>query len=163
MGQLENFREHFSESSIFALAEVFETAKGTDNKEKIKELELQVRSVLQQELTCGLTTWEISSKGNNHVIVSSDLCAFVNIYGIRFLFENPLLFDGELRILNFHWIEDDNIVVFDMHYIVHDEWQKCICHFENTDFFVYFTPIVKDERRLHNNNIIDDSLFGEQW
>lgn len=153
MGQLDRFRGYFSENSIFALTEIFETAKGTRDKQIIKELELELLSVLQQEKSqritskseFGLNAWEISPKGNNHVIVSYDLCAFVNIYGISLILESVLFCEGEIEILNYHWIEDDNIVVFDVHYIVSNAWQKCICHFENTDFFVYFTPIVEDE------------------
>ena len=127
MEQLDIFARRFSKSSICALAKIFETSKGIRDEQIIKELESDLLSVLQHEMSSrGFNTWEVSPKGHNHIIVSNDLCAIVNIYGINCIFENVLFFEGELRILNFHWIEDDNIVVFYLHYIVHDKWQTCI-------------------------------------
>lgn len=107
--------------------------------------------ILQQEMSVGLISRDTSPSGNHHIIVTDNLCLFINVFGVTVLFENWLFFEGELRVTNFHWIENDNLVVFDIHYIVHDEWQKCVCHFSHNDFFAYCTPVRK--RNLLKNKI----------
>ena len=160
MVDIEPFEEEgiFTESSLCTLFEIFETSRKTQNKKIIKELESLLSSVLKQEDNMKIRTWE-SPNGNNYIIVSKNLCLFINVYGINILFDSWLFDEGELEILNFHWIECDNMVVFDVYYIVHDIRQKCICHFANDDFFVYFT----NETKFSNIASIDDSSFNEEW
>lgn len=105
--------------------------------------------------------WEISPSGNNHIVVVDDLCLLFNIGGVRVLFKNVLFLDGELKVINFQWLEEDNLVVFDIHYIVHDEWQKCICHFAHNGFFAYLTPMREEKYPLNNPG--SQELNGPQW
>ena len=144
--ELDFLKGHFQDSSICCLAEIFHEANKQGSENVLHKLRLDLLSVLQQEMSIGLTKWETSPSGNHHIIVTDSLCLFINIFGATVLFENWLFFDGELWITNFHWIEEDNLVIFDVHYIVHNEWEKCICHFALDDFFTYFTPVNKTNR-----------------
>lgn len=135
---------NISESSFYALYEIFERAKNAQDKKTIKELESELFRVLQNEKSLGLHTWSASPNGNNHIIVANNLCLFINIYGINYIFDNWLFYDGELRILNFNWNESDSTVTFDIHYIVHNIWEKCICRFMNKDFSAKITPYSKN-------------------
>ena len=112
----------------------------------------------------GITEWEISPSGNNHIVITNSLCLLFNIWGVKILFENWLFFDGELKVKNVQWFEEDHLIVFDVHYIVHDEWQKCICHFAHSGFFTYLSPVSKIpqvEPNLKDTSI--ENLFDNEW
>ena len=101
---------------------------------------------------------------DNHIVVKANLCLLINIWGANVLFENWLFYEGELSIKYFQWIEEDNLVVFDIHYLVHNEWQKCICHFANSNFFTYFTAINKDTPiELPNDTSNENDIFDVDW
>ena len=155
MQNLELLYKHFSTRSIDALKDIFDTSSEID-KNDIKittELNELMRRIIKAEMTdlSNKGTYPLILKtspcGDTHILVICNLCFIINIFGVNFLFENDLFNEGELQILNFHWNEKDNLVVFDIHYMVHGIWQKCICHFNNTDFFVYFTAESAPERR----------------
>lgn len=143
MFDLSFLRGNLNDSTICRLERIFATANNTREESVRKKLQEELRSVFQQENPGDIFDWEISPSGNNHVIIAGSLCLFVNIWGIRVLFKNYLFLEGELWIKNFHWIERDNLVIFDLHYIVHDEVESCICHFAPDDFLVYFTAARK--------------------
>ncbi len=87
-----------------------------------------------------------SPDGMNHIVVCDDLCFFVNIYGLALLKEDFIFMDGELGIENIQWIERDNLVLFDLYYIVHGDRQKVICHYSNDEnSFVYLTALTEDD------------------
>ncbi len=136
---------YFCDSSIHNLQQIFDEANNKIlNKEEIAYLNKQLLSILQQEMSRGLTLWEVSAAGHNHIFISSDICVLLNIYGGCVLLSNWLFFDGELTVLNFHWIEKDNLVVFDVYNIVHRKLQKCVCHYSNdNDQFIIFSPFEK--------------------
>ena len=67
-------------------------------------------------------------------------CFWLSVHGVKLLFESLLFLEGELALENFRWTERDNLVVFDLYYIVHNERDKCICHFARDDFFAYIAP-----------------------
>ena len=83
------------------------------------------------------------------------------------LFENRLLFDGELSIQNLEWFEEDNLVVFDLFYVVREERQKCICHYSHSGFFTYFTPISQDCNTIDTIkevlNATSDDISEDDW
>lgn len=164
MVNLDFLQGYFQESSILDLAEIFDTANTTKCKDTIEKLKLDLLSVLQQEMSIGLYKWEVSPSGNNHIVVKANLCLLINIWGANVLFENWLFYEGELSIKYFQWIEEDNLVVFDIHYLVHNEWQKCICHFANSNFFTYFTAINKDTPiELPNDTSNENDIFDVDW
>lgn len=143
MFDLSFLRGNLNDCTIYRLERIFETANNTREESVRKKLQEELRSVFQQENPVDVFDWEISPSGNNHVIITGPLCLFVSIWGIKVLFKNYLFPEGELWIENFHWIESDNLVIFDLYYIVHNEVQSCICHFAPDDFFVYFTAAKK--------------------
>jgi len=151
MYNLDVLKGHFQESTLNKLAEIFDKANHMESANtSLRELNSDLLRVLQQEKCSDsyLCYWEISPSANQHIIATQSLCLLINVYGFHVLFENWLFYEGELSLEDFHWIEDDHLVVFNVHYIVHGELEKCICHFNQTDFFVYFSPI-------HNKTIPD--------
>ena len=156
--RLEFLKNHFQDNSIRCLAEIFDKARKIESESQIEELQQKLRWVLQEDKSNGLSgiiEWRTSPSGSNHVVATESLCLFINIYGVKVLFENPLFFEGELATTNYHWIEEDNLVVFDVLYIVHDKWEKCICHFAPDDFFAYLTPIQESYYRTQSANGFD--------
>lgn len=120
---------------------IFDTANNIESENVLENLQFDLMNVLQREKSNGLYMWEISPSGKNHIAVVEDMCLLFNVFGVKVLFTDGLYFDGELRNTNFHWIEKDNLVLFDVHYIVRDTWEKCICHYAYNDFGVYFSNI----------------------
>jgi len=142
MYNLDILNGYFQESSIQLLVEIFDKANKSEPEDTSKELQLKLSSILQKEASSvfsPLFRRATSPDGNHHIVVIENLCLLINIWGINVLFENWLFFDGELDVMNFHWNEKDNLVVFDVHFIIHNDVQKCICHFARDDFFVYFS------------------------
>ena len=136
---------YFCDSSIHDLQLIFDEANNNIlNEDRIAYLNEHLLSILQQEMSRGLMLWKVSTTGQNHIIISSNICVLLNIHGGFVLFSSWLFFEGELAIKNLHWIEKDNLVVFDFYYIVHDEYQKCVCHFSNdNDRFIFLSSIEK--------------------
>ena len=165
MYKLDFLEGHFQESSILNLTEIFNKANTTKCENTIKELKLELLGVLQQEMSIGLNKWEISPSGNNYIVVTKSLCLLFNVWGVNVLFENGLFFEGELSVKNFQWFEEDNLIVFDVYYIVHNEWQKCICHFTSSGFFTYFTPVSKGTRiePFFKDTSIENDIFDIEW
>lgn len=124
------------------LDDIFLTAHNTKDEKILHDLQSKLREILKR-----LPLHSKSSPdGNHHIVFIKDMCILINVYGIYYLFSNFLFYEGELEISNYHWIEKDSLVVLDLHYIVHDLEQKCICHFDRNDHFVYFTESKKIER-----------------
>lgn len=153
----------FQESSIFYLADIFHEANKLVTEDTLHDLRLDLLSVLQQEMSNVYNRWEVSPSGNNYIVVTCNLCLLINVFGATVLIDNWLFFEGELVVKNFHWIEEDNLVTFDVHYLVCDEWEKCVCHFAHDDFFTYIVPIDKAKKLAQHNescgveeNILDD-------
>ena len=137
MFNLDLLENRFQKSSILRLAEIFEAA--SSNPDDADKLNADLRSVLQGETGLGILKWEASPGGNNHIILTDSQCFLINPCGIHLLFKNWLIYDGEMWVRNFQWFEDDNLVVFDVDYIVHRKSQKCICHYSKDGFFCYFS------------------------
>lgn len=142
MEALERFYPCFSENTYIALEKLFGKAQNAASEKEIEELQNELNSILCQEKTL---KQEISPSGKNHIVVTEagGFCLLINIYGIHVIFDSVLFCEGELCAENFHWIEKDNLVLFDVCYIVHDECKKCICHYDDEDFFVHFSKIEK--------------------
>ena len=121
------------------LIEIFQTAQNTKDEKILHELQSRLREALKRLRP----RYKSSPSGNHHLMLINGNYILVNIYGIYYLFTNMLFYDGELEISNYHWIEKDNLVILDIHYIVHDLVQKCICHFDRNDYFVYLTESKK--------------------
>lgn len=154
---------YFCESSVNDLQQIFDEANNKSlDKEQIEYLNKRLLSIMQQEKSRGLALWEISPTGQNHIFISSKLCVLINIYGCYILLENWLFFDGELSVSNIRWLENDNLVIFDLNYIVHSEIQKCVCHFSNdNDSFIIFSPIVKQDLDSIGNTEYNIGFIGE--
>ena len=172
MFDMEFLNGDFSAESLTALQEIFTEANNKPlQEEKISELKTKLVKVTLDEVFRGLEALERSPSGDVFLIVTRRCnCILLNIYGVRFLFRDVLFDEGEVMLKNIQWIESDNLLVFDKHYIVHNESQKCICHFTNDDnAFTYFTDICKcceidipkdnDIGNLKEDDIWDDDTW----
>ena len=124
------------------LTDIFLTAHNTKDEKILHDLQSKLCEILKRLRL----HFKSSPDGNQHIIIIDKLCVLINIYGIYYLFYSFLFSEGELSISNVHWIEKDNLVVLDLHYMVHDLEQKCICHFDRDDYFAYLTECKKIER-----------------
>ncbi len=141
----------FSNHSNELLHRIFLRANDKHRKETLLSIKNNLLYILHDEESMSLDPflWKSSPSGDNHIIFAKDLCFFINIYGIIALFQNWLFFEGEMSIEHIHWIEHDNLVVFEKYFIVHNERQEVICHYSNdANAFVHSGEIVKiGERR----------------
>lgn len=125
---LEALSGYFSESGIHELEQIFSSSQ----KNEIAQIELL--SVMQQEMSIGLSLWEISSDNEYHLVLSSNTLFLISTCSCIPLISDWLFFEGELVVRNIHWYEKDKILVFDLHFIVHSEIQKCICYYADDGF-----------------------------
>lgn len=144
----------FCEDSICDLQLIFDEANHDPDQDKIANLNKRLESVLQQEDSCQFFFCNTSPTGQNHIIISYETVILLNIYGGYVLLTDGLFLDGELDLINIQWIENDNLVVFDLFYIVYNELRKCVCHFSNDDDrFVIFSPMEKMSAESHSWSI----------
>lgn len=65
-------KDYFCDSSILDLQLVFDEANNNVlNKNEIADLNGRLLSILQQEMSRGLSFWEVSTTGQNHIFISS--------------------------------------------------------------------------------------------
>lgn len=148
---LDCLENYFHENSIHTLQCVFDKFNNPflTEAEKI-QLQSDFLSVIRNENNRGIKHAAVSPNGMNFIycLFESGQYILMNMDGITVLFQNWMIFEGELDICNVQWIEKDSLVVFDLFYIVRSEIQKCICHFSNdSSAFIYFTDIRKVDRR----------------
>ena len=75
-------KDYFCDNSILDLQLVFDEANNNGlNKDKIADLNGRLLSILQQEMSRGLSFWEVSTTGQNHIFISSNICVLLNIHG----------------------------------------------------------------------------------
>ena len=137
MYNLEILQGYFQESSMAKLEEIFSAASKRPTEAALKVLKMELLAVLEQEKNLGVMDRASSPSGNNHVIVVDSQCIIINLQGIHLIRDDLLFCEGELAMLNFQWIEEDNLVLFDLYWIVHDDTERIVCHYAEPDFFVY--------------------------
>lgn len=147
MYDIYSLRQNFPDDVIWELERIFCEAQDAQTEADKERLKLQLLHLLRGEMAAGVRKLATSPDGNHHIVATDNMCMLVNLWGVEVLFNSWLFAEGELALRNFQWIERDNLVVFEKYYIVHDEYQKCICHFARDSFFVYETPITKDDNR----------------
>jgi len=134
----------FSEHSNELLQRIFRRASDKQRKETLLSLKNNLMYILLDEESTrqSVLLWESSPSGDNHIIVSYHSCFFINIYGILVFYPSDYFLEGEMSIEHFHWIEEDNLVIFKKYYIVHNEEQEVIIHYSNDiNAFVHFGEI----------------------
>lgn len=128
------------EDAVSRLGEIFETANQTRDEDKLRALQSELKWILR---TGKKIKWMSAPSGTVHIGVVDEYCLLVDVYGVKVLFTDYRFLDGEQDVLNFHWMEEDHLVVFDALYIVRNLVDKCICHYTQEDFFVYLSPVRK--------------------
>ena len=150
---LEHLNNYFQRSSIYTLQSIFDRfhAPFVSEAEKI-QLQYAFLSVIREEHKNGQKAISVSPNGMNFLFCLFENYQYVllNMDGISVLFENALIFEGELDVWNVQWIEKDNLVTFDLFYIVHSKIQKCICHFSNdSSAFIFFSEFCKVNSEMY--------------
>ncbi len=156
-------KEYFCDQSLRALQSIFERTHIINNA---KNLNLKLLSVLQTEESKGdkLMIRNTSPSGKNHIVIVNDLCFLINIHGFIIFMSNGLFYEGELDITNIHWIEADNLVLFDAYYIVHGDREKGICHYSNDEnSFVFFYEEKKESRNTISAITESFNLIGYRY
>ena len=159
MNKLDFLHNHFQESAIRKMAEIFQAANATSDHAVEEQLRAELLSVLQSEKDNGLILRGQSPSQSDHIVISKNLCMFVNIYGAHVLIDNWLFWDGEMWILNFQWLEEVHLVAFDVHFIVDNKWEKCICHYGRTDFFTCLSQTTSTPSQISAFSTDDDSYL----
>lgn len=137
MYNLDILKGYFQESSMAKLKEIFDAASKRPTEAMLKVLKFELLAVLEQEKNLGVMERVSSPSGNNHIVVVNSLCIIINLQGLHVVREDLLFCEGELAMRNFQWIEEDNLVLFDLYWIVHDNTERLVCHYVEPDFFVY--------------------------
>lgn len=86
----------------------------------------------------------------NIVVVTYTKILLLNIFGIRILLDDSSLFiEGELDIRNIQWIDQYDLLIFDLFYIVQSRSQRCVCRFSNSEKgYVQFSQVQDLRDRL---------------
>lgn len=130
MVNMEQFRDYFTEPARMALEDIFWSTKNgnlTDGEEQ--ELNCRLAEVLSGEAHREQRIRDISPSGKTYLVTSAGGCILVNIYTAMHLFDSPLYFDGEMAIRNIRWMEDDRILQFETHSILHGDVHGYVCHY----------------------------------
>lgn len=133
--------------SIVNLVSVFNEANSGWLTTSEEDLGAELLAVLQHEMSAGaFVRWECH--GANHLIVTSYNCILINIYGVRVLLDSWLFFEGEILLRNIRWMDDDHLLLLEFFYPVHEEFERCVCHYSNnSNEFVIVSRIERDPDR----------------
>ena len=150
-----NILKHcFCEQSLISLQSVFDQSDiGTHETVTLDDKLLSILLLEETRDIPRLMLRESSPDGKNHIIICNDLCFMINIHGFIILMYNWLFYEGEMDIINIQWIDKDNLVLFDVYNIVHDEMQKGVCHYTNDESFVFLSEIRKGVGRTETTNL----------
>lgn len=163
--ELEQVLKGFRESSLITLQDIFEKGAHPEASVSEDELKSELLAVLQLEMSChGFKIWEIND--GNHLLLDSDHCMLINLRGVRILYSSALFFEGELMLRNIRWMPNDRLVQFDLYNIVHEEVQKCVCHYSGDDEeFVLLSQIEEDTPRGKYVQTLseEDDLWDGGW
>ena len=133
----------FRPNSVAALQLIFNKLnRPSVTASETAKLQFEFLSIVELEISLTKAPCFISPNGMNFIFCLFEQGKYIllNPYGVTLLFQNWLIFDGELSLPNVQWIEQDNLVILDAYNIVHSLQYKCICHFSNDESkFVYFT------------------------
>ena len=157
MNSWELLRGGFSEDAVEALKDIICAAAHTANSQDLGQLQRKLSELLRGEMTDDRrfwqTKWVVSSNEENHILMLDHMCFLVNIYGVQFLFQDYRFCEGELDIVNFEWIEEDHLVLFDSYYIVRGRREKVICHYAEPRFCYIVPP--EEKLPFEKDTVVD--------
>lgn len=164
---LRTLRENLRCETLVSLSEIFEASKHVGDELEIQELRRNLRKILENELVAnrsfsGMFWLKISPKGTACFFVSFTRAFVVTIHGIFVVFESALLYEGDLSIINLRWIEDENLVLFDVRDIVREEEQQhYICHYVvGKDFFIWSSSSLC--KSVVDDKVDDKEILGSK-
>ncbi len=152
----------FSEETIRSLDAMFAEAQGRITPSEKQELSRKLLSLLREEIMHGNSMTQLyksAPSGAYHLVSVDERCFLLSIYGILPLFTESLFLEGEAGLGRVRWMEADNLVVFELFYIVHSEYQTCVCHYSNDEgAFFYRTNFEKCTRDRYSSDDTPDSM-----
>lgn len=137
--EIDKISDPIRHSFLMKLSRIFDEVEEKSNKDCRQDelLQKNLQELYQLESEYGLQNCEVSPSGKYHIWIIDTLCLLVSVNGFLILHDDWLFFDGELIVDNFQWIEEDNLVIFDLNYIIQKKTKKCICHFSENAAFVF--------------------------
>ncbi len=139
--ELNFLRSYFQETSVRSLSYIFARARsGNISQIERRELNRALASVLAEEKKTGMTQWEISPSGQNHLFIKDAIFVLFSIYGAIRITEDHRYYEGELGVKNLQWMENDHLLLYEEYYIVRNLLRTCVCHYSHDgSAFVFFT------------------------
>ena len=165
----EQLNGFFHPNSVVALQLIFNKLNNPSvTAAETAKLQSEFLSIVELEKSLTKACCFVSPNGMNFIfcIFEQGKYVLLNPYGVTLLFQDWRIFDGELSVPNVQWVEQDNIVILDVYYIVRNHLQKCICHFSNDgNHFVYFTelqqttPMASVQSKDHHQRYFEETIW----
>ena len=143
---LQELEDYFLPESIRNLQSIAEQLnEGHNNAADIIRLKESFLSIVEFEKRRNNMPKSVSPSGLNFVFLVFERYEYIllNPYGAVRLCGDALIYEGEAEALNFVWMEEDNLLLFDFYYIVHSEIRKHICHFTRDDTAFSYSTVLR--------------------